>query len=173
MCDAFVTCQRVLWHHFCVNRLKRVRTISPAVATSSCLEQADALNVRWFELDVKWNASASGPERFPVYHIALYDTQTHCQTLQQCLSPLLRWSSSHSLHFPLFVYLDLTGFNAAQVQALEAEVQRIWNPSLLCRPSEFRGTYPSIQDAVQAQGCGLHNLGGEWGLAGISVLATD
>lgn len=90
-----------------------------------------------------------------VLHIAGIDTDAHCPTFRACLSVLRRWSDAHAGHTPLVVLVN-TGdaggarFDAAALDALDADIRATIGSARLIAPDTVRGTAPTLRAAVRA-----------------------
>ncbi|HQR03811.1 MAG: hypothetical protein JSR19_03100 [Proteobacteria bacterium] len=98
-----------------------------------------------------------------VLHIAQVDAQSSCLTLEECLGQLKRWSDAHPRHVPLMVmieikdldffatrYLPMKPWQAADYDALDAEIRSVLPPDRLITPDDVQGQYPTLREAVLA-----------------------
>ncbi len=88
-----------------------------------------------------------------VLHIAGLDTEVHCLTFRACLAILRHWSDRNPQHTPVAVLVnsgDAGGqhFDAAALDALDAEIIAAMGPDRLITPDLVRGKAPTLRDAV-------------------------
>lgn len=116
-------------------------------------EQLDAQGVRAFELDVH-----KGANDFEVYHIAVIDQVTTCQTLPACLGIMRAWSLAHVEHLPIVVWIEIkdsTGgqpIDAGDLDALDDVIRAALPPEQLFTPDDLQGAHPSVRAALEADG---------------------
>lgn len=65
--------------------------------------QLDDEAVRHFELDAHLDPDGKTAR---VYHIAIIDPGTQCDTLDDCLRELRTWSDAHPRHLPIVIFLE-------------------------------------------------------------------
>lgn len=101
---------------------------------------------------------------FKVMHLADIDFRSSCLTLQDCLSIIRTWSQAHPRHLPILLTLNAKDgrsgagavqplpFDAAAFDALDAEIRTALPDSQLITPDKVQGAYPTLRDAVRADG---------------------
>lgn len=115
-------------------------------------EQAAEQGVRQFELDLWWSG-----DHFRVLHVKVIDANTTCDRYTDCLADLKRWSDAQPDHHPITVLLEVKdGYDeehgADRLAALEAESLSVWPRERVLTPDDVRGDYPTLRDAVDAEG---------------------
>jgi hypothetical protein len=102
---------------------------------------------------------------FKVIHILDIDFNSSCMTLVNCLQAVAGWSRAHPDHVPIVIGIrtndDKTPmpgathpqkFDAAAFDALDATILSVFHPNEVITPDKVQGNYPSLRDAVLAQG---------------------
>jgi len=102
---------------------------------------------------------------FKVLHTPDLDFESSCWTFQQCLVEIRDWSDSHPFHVPILILLEARDegvpgpmftvparFGRAELDALEREIDTVFPRSKLITPDEVRGTWPTLDEAVRADG---------------------
>ena len=101
---------------------------------------------------------------FKVMHLADIDFRSSCLTLQECLSIIRTWSQAHPRHLPILLTLNAKDgrsgagavqplpFDAAAFDALDAEIHTALPDNQLITPDRVQGAYPTLRDAVRADG---------------------
>jgi hypothetical protein len=137
-------------------------------------EQFDDLGVRAIELDVYADPQGGKflhpavPEAlgvvipddpamhapgFKVLHQADVDTQSTCVSLKVCLTQVRQWSEGHPGHVPMMVQLEVKdAADAAELDALDAEIRSVIPRDEMVVPDEVRGRYPTLGEAVRDKG---------------------
>ncbi len=102
---------------------------------------------------------------FKVLHVQDLDFLTTCRTFVECLQMLKGWSDAHPGHVPMMVLVEakddeLAGigvtkpipFDAAQFDALDAEIRSVFPPQKIITPDEVRGDSATLEEAVRTRG---------------------
>ncbi len=118
------------------------------------LDEQVAMGVRQFELDIHFDPLAT---QWRVYHVAVVDEASTCDPLTACLQTLAKASKATPGHAPFVVLLEVkTPFAPLEagwmLDLLEEEVLSVWPIEDLVTPDLVRGAYPSLREAVEAQG---------------------
>lgn len=99
-----------------------------------------------------------------ILHVPDFDFQTTCHTLQEALQDLLRWSTNHPAHVPLFVLLELKSdaaipgyaqplpWSVELLDALEVEILSIVPRERILRPDDLRGPRRTLREAIDGVG---------------------
>lgn len=144
------------------------------------LEAQLALGIRQIELDVAADPTgglyaapyhlSSEPIRkammapgAKVLHFPQIDTESHCLTFRVCLRRLRQWSDGHPGHAPVTVLVNASDFppiagfwaydakfDAAALDALDADIREIMGADRLIVPDDVRGKHASLREAVLA-----------------------
>lgn len=101
---------------------------------------------------------------FKVLHIHEVDVESTCWTLQSCLAQVKAWSDANPGHAPMMLLIEAkedvipdllslgyakpVPFDAAQLDALDAEIRSAFDPGDIITPDEVRGSHPTLEDAV-------------------------
>jgi hypothetical protein len=98
-----------------------------------------------------------------VLHVPDIDFRSHAYTFRDALRQLRSWSDSHPRHLPIVVMMnakdqgvDLPNavrplpFDAAALDAWDAEIREILPPAKLLTPDDVRGEFPTLEAAVLA-----------------------
>lgn len=114
-------------------------------------EQLTKQGVRQFELDVYYYSRG-----FVVYHNE-GDELTTCNIFVDCLQTLKDWSDAHPDHHALFIHIepkeDKIGIDPELFnQKLDEEILSVWPRERIVTPDDLQGGYPTIKDALAAQG---------------------
>lgn len=117
-------------------------------------EQMESQGVRQFELDIHFSARG---QRFEVYHAPWIDADTSCSLLTDCLQVLKDWSDANPGHHPVVVLLETKDYTAPIDPAdyanyLDNEVLSVWPEERLVTPAMVQGNYPTLVDAIRAEG---------------------
>lgn len=96
-------------------------------------------------------------------HIPGIDWQTHCRTFRACMTLFRRWSDAHPGHLPVMILVNASdvrpipgvrttdiGFDAATLDALDADIAATIGRERVIAPDDVRGTLPTLRDAVIA-----------------------
>ena len=101
---------------------------------------------------------------FKVMHLADIDFRSSCLTLQDCLSIIRTWSQAHPRHLPILLTINAKDgrsgagavqplpFDTVAFDALDAEIRAALPDDQLITPDKVQGTYPTLRDAVRADG---------------------
>jgi hypothetical protein len=117
------------------------------------LDEQLEIGVRQFELDLYRDAEGV----FEVYHIASFDQETTCATLEVCITTMAAWSQAHSDHHPIVVLLEpkdsVGSVDAAEyVDALEAVVASSWPVDRILTPDLVARDHGSLRAGLEAEG---------------------
>ncbi len=113
--------------------------------------QLETQGVRTFELDLHRMG-----DTFDVFHLALVDEVSSCQTFSECLSVIQVWSASKPDHLPIMVWLEMkSGMNDEPLESLlliEDEIKAVLPTNQLLTPELVRGDYSSVREALDTEG---------------------
>ena len=100
-----------------------------------------------------------------VLHFPQIDTESHCLTFRACLAVLRRWSDRHPDHAPVTVLVNASDFppipgfwlydarfEAADLDALDADLRAVMGADRLIVPDRVRGPHATLAEAVRAHG---------------------
>lgn len=100
-----------------------------------------------------------------VLHVPQLDTESHCLTFRACLTVLRRWSDRHPDHAPVTVLVNASDFppipgfwlhdakfEAADLDALDADLRAVMGADRLIVPDSVRGHHATLAEAVRAHG---------------------
>jgi hypothetical protein len=115
-------------------------------------EQLTRQGVRQFELDVYHYPNGE----FVVYHNEGDDLST-CTLLTDCLQVVKDWSDAHPDHHTLFIHIepkeDKAGIDPELFnQSLDDKILSVWPRERIVTPDDVQGAYPTMKDALIAQG---------------------
>jgi hypothetical protein len=158
-----------------------IANAAPAIAMSleyghrPLSEQFDHLGIRAIELDVYADPQggkflhpaapialgvqipddpAMHEPGFKVLHQADIDTRANCVSLRICLTQVRVWSDAHPGHVPMMVQIEVkdAAADAAELDALDAEILSIVPRDDIVTPDDVRGEYGTLGDAVRTRG---------------------
>jgi hypothetical protein len=105
---------------------------------------------------------------FKVLHVQDVDYGTTCPTLVACLEDVREWSDANPGHLPIMVLIEVkqdaipdpvnAGFvvpetiEAADLDALDAEIRSVFEPGHLLVPDDVRGERDSLEEAILEEG---------------------
>ncbi|MCB9763488.1 MAG: hypothetical protein H6739_27220 [Alphaproteobacteria bacterium] len=119
-------------------------------------EQLGEVGVRQFELDVWWSEDR---DDYDVFHIALIDQGTTCETLADCACTMWSWSEQHPGHHPILTLLEVgdvvpdTPEEAlTRLDTMEQDLLTCWPRDRLLTPDDVQRGHASLADAVAAEG---------------------
>lgn len=131
---------------------------SHAYSHAPLAEQLGQHGVRQLELDVHWRDEGG----FDVLHIPVLDQETSCLALEDCLCAVRDFSDANPGHMPLVIWIEpkddvdalAEGYEplAGHLLALDEVIRAVWPPERLIEPDEVRGSFPSLPEAIAAQG---------------------
>lgn len=100
-----------------------------------------------------------------VLHVPQVDYDSHCLTFRDCLTVLRRWSDRNPGHLPVTVLVNASDFppiagfwlhdakfEAADIDALDADIRAVMGKDRLIEPDDVRGTHATLAEAVRAHG---------------------
>ena len=102
-----------------------------------------------------------------VLHAQDVDYHSNCLTLVACLTTVKTWSDANPRHVPIAILLELKDdiidigsftfvhpqpFDAAAMDALDAEIRSVFGPDDLITPDDVRGSRPTLEQAVLQDG---------------------
>jgi len=101
---------------------------------------------------------------FKVLHVVDIDFRSHCPALRACLTEVRTWSDAHPDHAPLFILIEAKTqampilpeatpaipFDAAQFDALDAEILSVIDRGRIITPDDVRGEHPTLNAAIRA-----------------------
>ena len=99
-----------------------------------------------------------------VMHVQDIDYRSVCPLFAECLTQVAAWSSAHPDHVPLLILLNLkegealpipgaatpAPFDAAAMDAVDAEIRSVFGPDRLITPDDVQGDHPTLREAVAA-----------------------
>jgi hypothetical protein len=129
----------------------------------------------WAPEDGELSAASFDPAReldrpgFKVLHVQDLDFRSSCLTFAACLGELRAWSERHPGHLPIVVtinakdqrieregldpvFVEPLPFDAAALDALDAEIVAVLGRERLLVPDDVRGDAPSLETAVLERG---------------------
>lgn len=99
-----------------------------------------------------------------VLHLSDVDFETTCHTFVECLTTIRTWSDANPGHLPIAVLVEAKDeatpdplslgfvvpvpFDAAQFDALDAEIRSVFPPERLITPDDVRRDYATLEEAV-------------------------
>lgn len=103
---------------------------------------------------------------FKVLHIVDIDFGTTCPTFVGCLEEIKAWSDANSNHVPIVINVELKDgplpsplditkvvkIDAAQMDALDAEIRSVFDEDRLLTPDDVRGDATTLHEAVTTEG---------------------
>ncbi|MBX2894681.1 MAG: phosphatidylinositol-specific phospholipase C1-like protein [Cyclobacteriaceae bacterium] len=102
---------------------------------------------------------------FKVLHVPDIDFRTHCATFKICLTLIRDWSKSHADHLPIIItinpkssgldkpgFAEVIPFDKAVLDALDAEIFEIFNPTELVTPKQVKGKATTLRQAIVKNG---------------------
>lgn len=111
------------------------------------------LGLRQFELDIHQDEELGA---FTVFHIPFIDPLSTCHLLTDCLGLIKAWSDSHPGHLPIFIWVepkdDIDPAKIDDYDRLDEEIRSVWPEERLFTPDDLQGDYPSIKEALAAEG---------------------
>lgn len=117
-------------------------------------QQAGEQGVRQFELDVHRDPDTG---EITVYHVDTVDALSTCAALAACLGVLREWSDANPAHLPLVVLIEpkteVESTSALEhLDEVDAIIRASWPADRLLTPEEMQGSYPTLREAVVAEG---------------------
>ncbi len=112
-------------------------------------QQLATQGVRAFELDV--TDEGPGEEGLRVYHVAILDDRTVCDTLAACLKQIRTWSDAHRDHAPIVVQIEpknAIGKGGQGLLRLDASILAVFGADRLVRPPDVQKSAPTLREAV-------------------------
>jgi Phosphoinositide phospholipase C, Ca2+-dependent len=120
--------------------------------TQKPLDQQLAGGVRSLELDLHLASDGT----FQIYHIAIIDPNSSCQTLEECLGIVATWSTAHPRHTPIFIWFELKddtgGSPITDAVPVEAVILKVFARARIMTPAWLRGSYASPRARLTAVG---------------------
>ena len=109
---------------------------------------------------------------YKVFHIQDLDFRSRCVTFLACLADINEWSDGNPDHLPVLILVEVKQdpivnpeaealgihftvpkqIDAADADALDAEIHKVIADDTLLTPDEVRGSSPSLRDAVVERG---------------------
>lgn len=105
---------------------------------------------------------------FKVLHVQDLDFQSNCWTFKSCMQTVRTWSDAHPGHVPITILIEgkdtvdveIPGFvlttpiplDAAQLDALEAEILAVFPREKLITPDDVRGSRATLREAIETDG---------------------
>lgn len=116
-------------------------------------DQLELHGVRQIELDFDYDAQGG---TFDVFHIALVDPVSTCDTLALCLGEVATWSDDNPGHLPVWVLLevknsetnDVTDDPDTFIERFEQQVEDAFGRDRLLTPADVKGEAATLQEAV-------------------------
>jgi hypothetical protein len=101
---------------------------------------------------------------FKVMHVQDLDERSTCHTFVACLRDVRTWSQAHPRHIPIFILVETKEdtprempnavkaepFTPELFDALDAEIQSVFQPNEIITPDEVRGNASTLLEAVHA-----------------------
>jgi hypothetical protein len=102
-----------------------------------------------------------------VLHVQEIDFRSTCLTFVRCLQVIQTWSAEHPGHLPILVLVEAKDdpiddpgfgfvippeFDAAALDAVDAEIRSVFPPEQLLTPDDVRGNRPTLEKAVVKDG---------------------
>ena len=135
--------------------------VSPSHAyTHAALDvQLADQGVRALELDLHYREG----EGLQVFHLPIIDEETTCLAFADCLALIAAWSAANPCHSPLMIWLepkdeDLDTLDETLLSLLdrheeiEDAIRAGVGESQVITPDEVRGDWPTLSEAITAQG---------------------
>lgn len=110
-----------------------------------------------------YDFSALAKPGMKVIHVPDLDYRTVCPTLVACLGEVRAWSKAHPDHVPILIIFNLKQdqlkipgatpllpFDAAAMDAIDAEIRSVFRPGEVITPDQVQGRYPTLREAVAA-----------------------
>jgi len=107
-------------------------------------------------------APLKGPG-FKVMHVQDLDYRSNCPLFTGCLAQIRAWSKAHPDHVPLLILLNLKEgglnlpgavvaqpFDAAAMDAIDAEIRAVFQPADLIVPDQVQGRRATLREAALA-----------------------
>ncbi|WP_332773426.1 phosphatidylinositol-specific phospholipase C1-like protein [Phenylobacterium sp.] len=123
---------------------------------------ADPL-VKKFADDLPYDLTPLKGPGFKVMHVQDLDYRSNCPLFTGCLAEIRAWSKAHPDHVPLLILLnlkegklDLPGavlaqpFDAAAMDAVDAEIRSVFQPGELITPDQVQGRRATLREAAFA-----------------------
>ena len=101
---------------------------------------------------------------FKVFHVQDLDFDSTCWTFVACLQTIKSWSDAHPGHLPIMILVEAKDetipdplgmgfvlplrFDAAEFDALDAEIRSVFPAKRLITPDDVRGGRATLEDAV-------------------------
>ena len=116
--------------------------------------QLDKQGVRQFEIDIYWDSAAKD---FNVLHAPIIDPLSSCAKLRDCLAVVDGWSTAHTDHVPIIIWIEPKNFLAykeddAIFANLRAAILGAVARDRLLTPDDVRGEHADLRSAVAATG---------------------
>ena len=99
-----------------------------------------------------------------VYHIQLFDDQTNCYCLNECLMKIVQWKSKYLSHFPIYLFFEIKqmfyedlllnlhgGVKCQNFEELKAEVLQLFSSDTFILPPQIQGNQSSLKVALKQQ----------------------
>jgi hypothetical protein len=113
--------------------------------------QLEEFGVRAFELDLHKAAGI-----LQVYHLAVVDSQTTCNTLSLCLETIEGWSDQHPGHVPIMVWFEIKdnvgGDPIDDLLLVDQTILDVFEPSRVLTPDFVQGDHATLREAIEAEG---------------------
>ena len=100
-----------------------------------------------------------------VIHVPDIDYRVVCQPFTACLREIRAWSNAHRDHVPILIIFNLKQdqlkvpgavkllpFDAAAMDAVDAEIRSVFKPRELITPDQVQGSHKTLREAVLAGG---------------------
>ncbi len=115
--------------------------------------QLESQGVRQFELDLHYEVG----KPIEVKHIPAIDDLANCSGLTDCLQRIKTWSDAHPCHHPIFVIFEPKDDLDADPlvghwDQVDSEILSVFPRERIVTPADVRGTHPTLQQAVLAEG---------------------
>ncbi len=111
-------------------------------------QQLEDQHVRAFELDVHKNLAGE----LRVYHIAVVDQDTTCETFEDCLNTIRTWSLANPDHVPVFVWIEIKdnagGVPIGDPADIDVAIRAVFDADHMIEPDDVQGSQPNLREAI-------------------------
>ena len=110
-----------------------------------------------------WDPEPMTRPGLKVMHVQDIDYRSSCALFTDCLKTIAAWSDAHPDHLPILILINLKEdsfsfpgatkallFDAAGMDAIDAEIRSVFGESRLITPDRVQGHYLALRDAVLA-----------------------
>jgi hypothetical protein len=110
-----------------------------------------------------WDPEPMRRPGLKVMHVQDIDYRSSCALFTDCLKTIAAWSAMHPDHLPILILVNLKEdsfsfpgatkallFDAAGMDAIDAEIRSVFDESRLITPDQVQGHFLTLRDAVLA-----------------------